>query len=275
MRSLLFLSLSTVLIFAQTHTATAAEIAKVGKISLTSEALMKKLGKLPKMQKNFLNRDENARTRLVENFVMEELFVQEAVHQGVSKSAEFRESLENQRRQLLARAFLKKSVESKMDDSRIKRHFNKNKQKYRTDEVHAFHILLKTKPQADEVYGLAKKTEKNSDFQDLAKKHSKDPSAAQNMGDLGFFQRSRMVPEFANAAFGMKKGQISKPVKSPFGWHVIKVVDTKKGKDAVFKDVKIRVKSDLRSSLMKKLVDDLKKKLKVSTNESVIKGLKF
>ena len=263
------------LVFAVPVAGAALEIARVGKTVLTAEDLKSKLGSLPPVQKQFLNRDDRAKSRLVENFITEELFVQEAEKAGLDKTSDFKEAMENQRRQLLAREFLKRNVESKLTDSAVKSYFNKNKQRYRTDEVHALHILVKTKAAADEVYEKAKKTKSDADFKALAKKFSKDPSAPQNLGDLGFFRRSQMVPEFAEAAFGMKEGQISKPVKTDFGWHVIKVVGKKKGENAKFDAVKARVKSDLRNERLQSLVASLKKERKVTRKEENIEKLKF
>lgn len=253
----------------------AVELANIGGKQLTDADLKGKLGSLPPVQKDFLNKDERARARLVENFVMEELFVQEAEKTGIAKNPEFMTELENQRRQLLARTFLKEKVESQLSPKTVRSYFDKNKTQYRTDEVRAFHILLKTKAEADEVAAKAKAAKNDDEFKALAKKYSTDPSVAQNMGDLGFFSRSRMIPEFANAAFKMKKGEVSGPVQTPFGFHVIKLVETKQGQDAEFDSVEPRVKNDLRGEMTTKLVDDLKKSRNVKINDSSINSLKF
>jgi len=275
-RQMLRISVTGILLILGTVSAASAmDLAKVGSRTLTDKDLMGKLGSLPPVQKQFLNKDDRARSRLVDNFIMEELFVQEAQNAGLHKEKDFIKALENQKRQLLARAFLKTKVETKLGSKAIKKFFNKNKKRYRTDEVRAMHILVKTKKAADEVHAKAKKAKSDDDFKTLAKKYSKDPSVAQNLGDLGYFRRSQMVPAFANAAFGMKKGQISKPIKTNFGWHVIKVVDKKKGENAKFEAVKARVKNDLRSNMMKELVASLKKAKKVTRNEKNIGKLKF
>ena len=253
----------------------AVELANVGGTSLTDNDLKGKLGSLPPVQKEFLNKDERARARLVENFVMEELFVQEAEKSGLTKNTEYTQELDNQRRQLLARLFLKEKVEAQLTPKSIKSFFDKNKMRYRTDEVRAFHILTKTKAEADEVYTKVAAAKTDEEFQTLAKKFSSDPSVAQNLGDLGFFSRSRMIPEFADAAFKMKKGEISKPVQTPFGFHVIKLVDTKQGQDADFESVEPRVKNDLRGEMTQKLVEDLKKKRNVKINDTNVNTLKF
>lgn len=253
----------------------AAELARIGKRVITDEEVKKKLENLPPVQKNFLNRDKSARERLVDNVVTEELFVIEANANNLEKSAEFQEQLEMQRRQLLARQYIRNEIENKLTAKAIRNYFDKNKRRYRTDEVRAFHILVKTKAEADEVYQKAKNAKTDADFQALAKQYSKDPSVQQNLGDLGFFTRSRMVPEFADAAFGMKKGEISQPVKSAFGFHIIKLVDKKDGEEAKFEATQARAKNDLRTEMMQNLVETLKKKRNVVTNAGNIDKLKF
>ena len=114
------------------------------------------------------------------------------------------------------------SVEGKeatTDDAMKKVYEDAAKQITGEQEVHARHILVDTEDQAKKV---ADDLKKGADFAELAKKESKDPGAADG-GDLGFFTKDQMVPEFSAVAFAMEPGKISDPVKSQFGWHVIKV----------------------------------------------------
>ena len=90
-------------------------------------------------------------------------------------------------------------------------------------EVHAEHILVKTETQAQE---LLRKIQQGASFEDLAAQHSLCPSRKRG-GDLGWFGRGRMVHAFEQAAFNLKQGQISQPVQTEFGWHLIKCVETK------------------------------------------------
>lgn len=256
-------------------TAHGVELARIGKTVITDADIKEKLKSLPPVQKNFLNRDAKARERLVDNVIMEELFVMEAKAKKIENSADFKARMEAQRRQLLAQQFVRDEVENKLSAKAIRRYFDQHKIRYRTDEVRAFHILLKTEAEANEVYKKAVAAKNDAEFQALAKQYSKDPSVQQNLGDLGFFTRSRMVPEFAEAAFKMKKGEVSKPVKTAFGFHVIKLVEKKAGADANFDAVKNRAKNDLRTKIMQDLVEDLRKKRNVTTNSANIEKLKF
>lgn len=109
-----------------------------------------------------------------------------------------------------------------VSDDEIKTYYetNKNDFKEQPDQVKARHILVDTEKEA---LNLKKQIEEGADFAELAKKHSKDTASAENGGDLGHFMRGQMVPEFENAAFSLNAGEVSEPVKTQFGYHIIKV----------------------------------------------------
>jgi peptidyl-prolyl cis-trans isomerase C len=106
-------------------------------------------------------------------------------------------------------------------------------------EVHARHILVETEDQAKKIEDDLKK---GADFAELAKKESKDPGASDG-GDLGFFTKDQMVPEFSAAAFALEPGKISDPVKTQFGWHVIKVEEKRTRKAPDFEQVKPQIET--------------------------------
>ena len=106
-------------------------------------------------------------------------------------------------------------------------------------EVHARHILVETEDQAKKIEAELKK---GADFAELAKKESKDPGASDG-GDLGFFTKDQMVPEFSTAAFALEPGKISDPVKTQFGWHVIKVEEKRTRKAPDFEQVKPQIET--------------------------------
>ncbi|MGE3261496.1 MAG: peptidylprolyl isomerase [Bacteriovoracia bacterium] len=250
----------------------AVELAKIGSKSLTDADMKNLVGAIPEGQKQQINGDANIKNRMVENLVAEELFVQEGEKTGLAKDKEFQAALERARRQLLANRYLQKSIMPKITDANVRKFFDANKLRYNQDEVHAFHVLLKTEAEAKEVYSKAKGGE---DFEVLAKKYSKDPTSAQNMGDLGFMTRSRMPPQFSEAAFAMKAGEISQPVKTPFGYHIIKMVEKREGKPVKFEDVKEQVRADYQNESINDLISSLKKTNKVVVFEDKVKALKF
>lgn len=113
------------------------------------------------------------------------------------------------------------------------------------EKVNAKHILISVDPSAseeevnkakDKANEVIKKLNEGGDFAALAKEYSNDPGVAQNGGDLGYFSRGMMVPEFESAAFALEKGQISQPVRTDYGWHVIQLVDKKGSVKSSFTD---------------------------------------
>jgi len=106
-------------------------------------------------------------------------------------------------------------------------------------EVHARHILVESE---DDAKAIAADLKKGADFAELAKKKSKDPGASDG-GDLGFFTKDQMVPEFSTVAFALEPGKISDPVKSQFGWHIIKVEEKRNRKAPDFEQVKSQIET--------------------------------
>jgi len=139
----------------------------------------------------------------------------------------------------------------KITDDEVKSYFEENKDAYNQQEqVEASHILVEDEKTAKEVI---KKLKDGEDFAKLAKEYSTDTGTKDDGGYLGYFGKGEMVEEFENAAFAMKKGSISsEPVKTDYGYHIIKVTDKKEAKEAVFEDVKDRVYQDL----LKQKVDE-------------------
>ncbi len=164
---------------------------------------------------------------------------------------------------LALKAMLAKDYDIKVAPKDIKEFYNTNKARFdKKAEVQASHILFKAsgedkkalaeaKKKANDVYKLAKKP--GADFAALAKEKSEGPSAPKG-GDLGFFTKERMVPEFSKAAFATKKGGITKPVKTSFGYHVIKVVDKKKGGLTPLSEVSDMISQQLEMTKMKEVM---------------------
>jgi peptidyl-prolyl cis-trans isomerase C len=126
-------------------------------------------------------------------------------------------------------------------------------------EVHARHILVETE---DEAKAIEAELKKGADFAELAKKKSKDPGAADG-GDLGFFTKDQMVPEFSTVAFALEPGKISDPVKSQFGWHVIKVEEKRNRKAPDFEQVKAQIETYVTRKAQAEYVAKLREAAKV------------
>src|SRR5579863_1708454 len=126
-------------------------------------------------------------------------------------------------------------------------------------EVHARHILVETE---DEAKAIEAELKKGTDFGELAKSKSKDPGASDG-GDLGFFTKDQMVPEFANVAFSLEPGKISDPVKTQFGWHIIKVEEKRNRKAPDFEQVKPQIETYVTRKAQAEYVAKLRESAKV------------
>jgi len=174
---------------------------------------------------------------------------------------------------------LKNELETKIavTEADSKKFFEENKPRFRQeDSVHASHILIKTPEQADaaarakakaQADDLLAQLKKGAVFADLAKQFSQDPGSAPNGGDLGFFSKGQMVPAFEQAAFALKPGETSGVVETPFGYHIIRVSETKAGRDLPYDEVKAQIdeylKQQLRDRKSQEFVDQLKAKGKI------------
>lgn len=127
---------------------------------------------------------------------------------------------------------------SKLEDKDLKEYYEKNKEKYET--IKASHILVENE---EEAKAISDELKNGGDFGELSKK-SIEPEAAERKGDLGFFGRGQMVPEFEEAAFALEVDEISDPVKTEHGYHIIKVTEKKESFDQVKEDVKKDIEND-------------------------------
>lgn len=131
----------------------------------------------------------------------------------------------------------------KITDEEIEAYFEENKAAFGTEEeVEASHILVEDEKLAKEI---AEKLKDGGDFAELAKEHSEDPGSAEHGGEVGFFPRGQMMPEFEEAAFSMKVDTISDLVKTDYGYHIIHVTDKKEAKKASLKDSKEEITDKL------------------------------
>jgi peptidyl-prolyl cis-trans isomerase C len=158
----------------------------------------------------------------------------------VEDNEEFKKRLAFARNRLLMDSLLATEGKAATTDDAMKKVYDDAaKQITGEQEVHARHILVETE---DEAKAIKAELDKGADFAELAKKKSKDPGASDG-GDLGFFTKDQMVPEFSAVAFALEPGKISDPVKSQFGWHIIKVEEKRNRKAPDFEQVKAQIET--------------------------------
>ncbi|MDB8789972.1 peptidylprolyl isomerase [Romboutsia sp. 1001216sp1] len=175
----------------------------------------------------------------------------------------------------------------KISDEEMKKYYEDHKKDYYKDEVKASHILVSTqdkngKPLSDEkkkeakkkAEDLLKRAKLGEEFSELAKENSDDPGSAAQGGDLGYFSKGMMVPEFEKAAFNLKPGEISDIVESSFGYHIIKVTD-KVNEQTPYNDVKDSIKTILLNEKFTEQVTKLTKEAKIEKNKDVLDKIKI
>ncbi|MDI6890156.1 MAG: peptidylprolyl isomerase [Thermodesulfovibrionales bacterium] len=169
---------------------------------------------------------------------------------------------------------LEKEIESKakVSDQEVKYYYEKHREDFApVSQLKASHIVVKTEKEAKKILERLKKGE---DFAQIAKKNSIDTVSAKNGGDLGFLSRGQMVPEFEAAAVRLKSGEISEPIKTKFGYHIIKVTDKKLGRVIEFEKIKDLISQNLSAQKQKEVFDSyiegLKKSYKVEINKEAL-----
>ena len=263
-----YLGVAGVLAVMLVQPAWSKELAKVNGKPITSKDLEQALGSFNEGQRENILADTASRRHILLSLIDEELLAQKAEKDKLDQDQEYKDAAAMFRKHYLANRALQKDLTSKVTDKAAKKFYENNKARFSTDEVHAQHILVTTEAEAKEI--LKKAKEPNADFMKLAEENSKDPSAKNNRGDLGFFTRDAMVGPFTDAAFGASAGEIVGPVKTSYGYHIIKVVEKKLGKPLEFTEVELKVKDQLRQELTQEYVGKLKDEAKVSIDEKAL-----
>jgi peptidyl-prolyl cis-trans isomerase C len=192
------------------------------------------------------------------------LLSEEAVKKGLDKQTEFQQRMAFLNQRALHAALIDSEVAGKITDADVRARYDKEiAARPPVNEVHARHILVKTKEEAE---AIIKQLDGGADFQKLANEHTTDPSGKSSGGDLGYFGPGQMVPEFETAAFALENGQYTKqPVQTQFGWHIIKVEDKRSQQPPAFDDVK----DEFRSLLLREKYFELVKSLRGAASVDV------
>jgi peptidyl-prolyl cis-trans isomerase C len=203
---------------------------------------------------------EARRNYLITHLVDMILLSRAAEEQGLSGSDDFKRRFAAMRTKLLAGLMLRQIAQKSVSEEAMHKVYDDAvKQMGEEQEVRARHILVESEDQAKAIQADLKK---GADFAELAKQKSKDPAAADG-GDLGYFTKDQMVPEFADVAFKLDKGQISDPVKTAFGWHIIKVEDKRKKPVPTYDQVKDQLATVVVQQSQADLVNKLRNQAKI------------
>lgn len=241
--------------------------------TITKDEFLKKVETLPKaLQKVAMSKKED----LIEDMASEHFLLQEAERQGLAKEMDVKELLEKAHQKIIIAKLVEKEVDKKIvtSEDEIAQYYEFHKEEFTTPLLlNASHILLKTEEEAAAAKALL---DTGLDFEEVAKQKSTDVTA-QRGGDLGYFQQGQFVPEFERVAFALKVGEVSAPVQSRFGYHIIRLNDRVEPKIREFRSVKKVVEERLinekRSKYFREYVNRLKGNRKVELETGAIASL--
>jgi len=205
--------------------------------------------------------EERKREELINYLVDLKLGARAATAAKIGEAPEFARRLAYNRDKLLLDDYLMTEAKKAATPEAAKKLFDDTVKALKPEEeVHARHILV---PEEAEAKAALERLKKGEDFAKVAGELSKDPGSGKEGGDLGWFAKERMVPEFAEAAFKLEKGQVSEPVKSQFGWHVIKLEDKRTKPLPSFDEVKPQIDQYLVRKAQQDIIVGLRDKAKV------------
>ena len=261
-------------------------LAQVGKYKLTLKEFNDQIKSLPPQLQMAVQRNPQLKKQLLDRWVQLTLMALEARKENLQAKPNVKKRIEEMTNALLAQEYMMENIseKAKVTDQELKDYYEKHKSEFtQPEQVRARHILIKVPAGADKkkweearkkALEIRAKLLKGESFSKLAEKYSDDPGSKARGGDLGYFGKGRMVPEFEKAAFSLKKGEISQPVKTTFGYHIIKVEDKKPARQRSFKEVEQQIRQKLLRQKQMKLRDELiaklKKKFPVKVNEGLL-----
>lgn len=263
-----------------------AVLAQVGSYTLTLKEFEAQVQSLPPNIQMMLVQDPKLKEQFLDRWVQITLLAQEARDRKLDQNEEVKSRIETLMNSVLAQEMVKLEVEGKIEviDDEVQAYYKAHQEDFSQPEmVKARHILLKVPADADEktiaeaesrVKDVRKKLEEGADFASLAKEYSDDPGTKDKGGELGFFPKGRMVPEFEAAAFAQKPGEISDPVKTAFGYHIIQTEEKREGSVKALDEVQDQIRQELQrkkqQEMFEKLVEQIKAKYPVKVNKELL-----
>ena len=250
-----------------------AELARFDGTSITENQFLQKFQTLPPEVRKFAS---SRRKQFLEDLAAEHFLMKEADRQSIAKDPEVENLLEAARRKIVIARLVEKEIDGKVviGPEEAQKYYEAHRDEFMTPlTLRASHILVKTQEEATLIKTALLS---GSDFEEMARKSSVDATAIRG-GDLGFFQKGRFIKEFEDEAFSMKKGELRGPVRSQFGYHLIRLTDRLEPMRREFKDVKgfieQRLLAEKRSQAFKLFLTKLKGNVKIEIDETKLGAL--
>jgi peptidyl-prolyl cis-trans isomerase C len=259
-------------------------LVKMDKQEITRGDFEARIAGLPAEYQSRFKTDQQKR-EFLDMIVQGTLLASEARAGKLDKDKSVAMRLSDATNSILAQEYLKRLFDAlpKVTDADVAKYYEGHTAEFKTPEmVNAQHILIKTEQDAgqpeltkalDQAKQIKAELDKGADFAKLAEKYSDDPGSKSKGGELGFFARDRMVPEFSQVAFALGPGQISEPVKSRFGFHIIRVIERREAKQLDLKEAAPRIKALVENQRRKEAADREIEKLKKKYNVTYSAGM--
>ena len=244
----------------------------IGDTRITVSDFEERVANLPEMYREIAQRRKDLYIREIIN---DTLLYQEAVRKGLDRDEEVQRVIEEAARKILIAKLLETEVDSVLEitDEEVEAYYEENRHRYMTPEVmRASHILLNSLEDANRVVAdLAR----GADFEDIARTRSLDPTAQQG-GDIGYFPKGQLMPEFERACSRLEVGEISGVTRTSLGYHVIKLTDRKppmeRPVEVVREEINFRIRDSRRRDLFNDLLERLKSETRIEINEEALPG---
>lgn len=240
-------------------------LAKVNDKSITLREFNKRVERLPKSYQEII---KGQRRQFLEDLIDEELLYEEALKSKIDKNPETQEVIAEAKKKILISRLIKERADDKISipERDIEKYYNEHSEDFMLPERwRASHILVDTPEEAEQI---KQKINQGESFENLAKEKSKDAAAKQG-GDVGYFTKGQLIPEFEQACFGLEVGEISGIVKTKFGYHIIKLTERKNPEVQNFSAVKDLIKKEMEREQKKKLLQELMANLKNSARITI------
>lgn len=206
---------------------------------------------------------EKVYPNILEMLINNRVVMQGAKKAGVLERPEIKAQLRMAKEQIVGQTYLDELLAAHVSEAELRELYQRELKNFRREEeIHARHILVKTEKEAQD---LIIQLKAGADFAELADKKSLDENT--EGGDLGYFTKAMMIPEFGDAVFDMKKGQLSAPIKTAFGWHVVFVEDKRLANPPTFEDVR----EDIQRAVMETKLPEVLEEERTKMNVQVIK----
>ncbi len=270
---LLFMALTISMVSGCAKKSTGDVVATVNGTPITVTMLETKIEKLPQYYQTFAAGHKN---EIVNEMIVEELLYNEAKKRKLDRDPDIKSLINDATKKILISMIVEEEVKKSapVSEDDVKAYYEDNKEKYVVPEmIKASHVLTSTEEEAEKAKG---ELDRGAEFAAVAQEYSKDLTKDRG-GDLGYFSKDQMIPEFEKAAFSLNIGQTSGIIKTRFGYHIIKLTDRKPAVYQSFDDVKDTVMTSITRDRQRESFDEftnkLKEKAKVSVDDKLVASL--